>query len=98
MTPTLGLTLSHAETGSAESGRHAIRPARPSRLSARRADQRAYRALSALAFVAFLAPAVLARFMPAGWRARFFGLAGKPGIIEDARAMAATSVPFAFMA
>lgn len=66
--------------------------------SSRRAEEREYRVVSAFAFVLFLAIAFVGLFMPAAWRARVLGLPAKRALLKDARAMAATSIPFAFMA
>ena len=67
------------------------------RRRARRAAEREYRFVSAAAFPIFLAMAVSARLMPRALRTRLCGTERR-SVLGDARAMAAATIPIAFMA
>ncbi len=69
--------------------------ARPSAVRARRGEQAQYRMLMAVSFAVFVVGAFIARLSPSRWRQAHRG--EQRSILEEARAAAQTSVPFAFM-
>ncbi|MCC3750950.1 MAG: hypothetical protein LLP51_06105 [Halorhodospira halophila] len=74
---------------------HAVK-ARPNSARARRKEEAQYRLLMAVSFAVFLVGALLARLVPARWRAAQ-QKGERQSVIAEARAAAQTSVPFAFM-
>ena len=76
-------------------GMHKTAGARSS-LSARGAKQ--YHLIFAVGFTIFLMIAIVGRLLPRRWRELPPGTSGDLSIFEEARAMANTYVPFAFMA
>ncbi|WP_200258480.1 hypothetical protein [Halorhodospira neutriphila] len=69
--------------------------ARPNAVRARRDEEAQYRMLMAVSFAVFLVGAFIARLAPSRWRQALRG--EQRSILEEARAAAQTSVPFAFM-
>ena len=63
----------------------------------RREKARAFRLMLALAFVYFLIVALVARLLPRAWRPSLPPMNGRRSVIGEARALAGTFVPFAFM-
>ncbi len=59
---------------------------------------RHYQLIFLVGFTIFLMIALVSRLLPRRWRPLPLGRQGKLSIIQEARAMADTCVPFAFMA
>jgi hypothetical protein len=70
---------------------------RRSRLTSRRDARREYLLVSAIAFMIFMVVVLFARLLPRARRARLLGACADGNIVAQARAMAAMSIPFAFM-
>lgn len=63
----------------------------------RREKAREFRLILAVAFLYFLLVAIVARLLPRAWRPSLPLAEGRRSVIGDAKALAGTVVPFAFM-
>ncbi len=63
----------------------------------RREKARDFRLIMILAFVYFLLVACVARLLPRSWRPNLLPMNPRRSVIGEAKALAGTVVPFAFM-
>lgn len=63
----------------------------------RREKAREFRLILAVAFVWFLLVVCVARLLPRAWRPSLPSTGGRRSVIGEAKALAGTFVPFAFM-
>lgn len=89
------LTASFAQNG--DKPMIAAAPSRPDRMSSRRASRREYLVVSAIAFPIFFVIVLFARLLPRSRRERLLGAFVDGNVFAQAKAMAATTIPYAFM-